>query len=145
MLEITENNKNEYKVYLIYNQSNMIEYIGVDKLKDIITLNAINTNPFYNSEELYKIDIIGSYANRKEAQNIANDYIMIYETPRMNKPYKRFVKCITNGEIFPTAAQACNKYGISPSNMCHHLSRTMGYNKLKGLEFCYITTEVRDE
>lgn len=147
-IKISENTKNDYWVYLIKSPDGEVVYIGATRLKDAITLNAFNFRPEFDPSADYELELLESYNNRYEATRAQQAYMTLYGVPVFNRACKRVVRCITTGEVFNTAVEACRRYGIEQSNMTHHMAGHLGFKSLKGLEFKYeVPTEgeVRDE
>lgn len=142
MIKISENTKNNYWVYLVKSARGDINYIGANRLKDVITLNAFNFRPEFDTTAEYEIELLESYPDKINAIRAQRAYFALYGVPLFNRDCHRVVRCLTTGETFQTAREACQKYGIEQSNMTHHLNGRFGFNRLKGLEFKY---EVQDE
>jgi hypothetical protein len=136
-IKISEKTKNNQWVYLVKSPAGEIVYIGVARLKDAITFNAFNFRPEFDPDAPYELELLESYSNRYEANKAKEMYLMVYGTPVFNRECKRVVRCITTGEVFNTAVEACRKYGIEQSNMTHHMAGHLGFKSLKGLEFKY--------
>lgn len=142
MIKISENTKNNHWVYLVKSASGEVVYIGANRLKDIITLNAFNFRPEFDTTAEYEIELLESYPDKINAIRAQRGYFALYGTPLFNRECRRVVRCTTTGEVFKTAVEACRKYGIEQSNMAHHMAGHSGFKSLKGFEFKY---EVQDE
>lgn len=134
-MKISNKTKNNFWVYLIKSNTGEVLYIGFGKLKDVVNLTAVNTNPNFNENEEYEIELLDNYENRFEALKAYKLQFMLYEKPLFNREYKTVVRCLTTGEVFKTASDACRRYDIQRSNMSNHLSGKPGFKKVKGLEF----------
>lgn len=137
MITVCPNKKDEYWVYSLRNKSNEVLYLGVNRIKDIFSFNELNYRPEFDTNQEYKIELLESVPSKTQAMQIMQNYFVMYGTPVFNRPVRKVLKCLTTGEIFYNAAEACRHYDIAQSNMTHHLHKAPGFNKLRGLEFAY--------
>lgn len=129
--------KEYYWVYTVSSEKEGLVYVGVGKLKDIFSFNAIKFHKDFNNEEDYDVETIDCSEDKASAVRKAKVYLGVYGNLKFNVPTKKVIRCLTTGEVFKTAAEACRKYDIKPTNMAHHLAGRMGFRQLKGLEFCF--------
>lgn len=86
------------------------------------------------------IEILGYAATKLEAYQLLEALVGY----RPLKPHKQGVPitCLDTGETFPSAAAACERYGISPAFMSGHLTGRLGCNTCKGMRFKYTTSDI---
>ena len=145
-LLLGEKTINGYWVYAVYDVFNRLLFLNYGKLDDIVHNRPIRALSCFDIKELYKIYLLEICATEWDAKNSLNWWIDNSELkgalPPWNYIYKKynndkFIRCVTNGELFINANEIVKTYGVSQSALSCHLRKIKGYKTVKGMQFEY--------
>jgi hypothetical protein len=117
-------------------------YLGYNNLAAITSFQSLMGNPAFKRNDVYKVIIHSVHADQISAHNAAVKLIP-EKQPALNltERYNRYmpVVCVTTGQRFRNAAEACRMLGIPSPRMSNHLAGKAGHKTIKGLSFRFAT------
>lgn len=135
----------KYYAYTVLTQSNQVIFINYDKLCNIVSFKQLLTNPDFDINAVYKVDIYTPHNNIIAAMNEAATLTRLLckdTAPRLNLSQRQNrvlpVLCDQTGVKYRNASEACQSLNIPPSRMSMHLSRKPGNKTIRGLSFRYV-------
>ena len=131
-----------FAVYkLINTANNHTVFIWYSKAVDILSLTSLKSNPAFDANAQYTLQIMSYHLNLIEAQNAAGALMQREGMPDLNKTLrwnrKGPIICNETGQKFRNQAEAVQMMGINQSRLCQHLRGVPGYKTVKGLTFSF--------
>lgn len=147
VIAVTNNIRLMYAVYMCKDISNVVQYVGIAPLSDLLTLE----DAFCNSEftEIFgqpntPIELICEHITEDEKEAREQQRILItMHNPHCNrKGYyihtkNQYVKCNETGETFRNTVEATKHHGVTYSALYNHLKRKPGHKTVKGRTYSY--------
>lgn len=130
-------------LYTVSNAKCQILFVGVAYIAEIFRFGDLLRNPMFNSEEVYRIDIIAKYDRALDAVNAQAVYLKeiggapLNKTGTVNRRMSN-VKCVQTGIVYRNASEAARVMGLNQSAMSQHLARKPGFRSIKGYTFEYV-------
>lgn len=123
-----------------------VYYVGFCRLIEVMRAPDAHRNALWRELLLKRDDVEISVLNvfygdgaTIKAIHAARGYVAQFKPVCNMKaeivPLSRRVRCITTGQTFNSAAEACSTFGIHQSNLSAYLKRATPGEKIKGLEF----------
>lgn len=132
-----------YAVYQIINSQGHIIFIWYSRASEVLTLTVLKSNPAFDPNQQYTLQIISYHYNNIEALNAASAAARKLPDgmPELNKTVKFNRKgpivCNETGKIFRNQAEAVQLLGLNQGRLCQHLRGVPGYKSVKGLTFSF--------
>jgi len=132
-----------YSHTIIYDEGPKVMFVGLCKLRDVLKSPDARRNSVWREyvarEQSVKLDIF--YVGVDETKVFKKSLGLIKtHKPYCNSvgntdPYLNAVRCVTDGNVFPSASAAARFYDIAKSTMSNHLNERTGYLQIRGMNF----------
>lgn len=138
---------NAWCVYLLKDNNDAIQFIGISKLDRIYTIADAKNNPgfkqYFPDNKYIFIQMIDIAPNKVKAlQKHSERMRQLPNIPMMMK-YARYNKtlpiyCIETGETFKSLDEVARAHGVGAGNLSKHLRGVAGHRSIKGRTYCRI-------
>lgn len=133
--------QNQWCVYELYDGNTaVVVYIGVCKLSNLFSIPDARSNVLFDETfdeaQSLLIRLLKQCQTKVEAQRHVIQFINERGTPLMNcatfQHVNQRIRCVTTGETFKSAKEACDAHDLVPSQLSNHLSKKPSYRTCKG-------------
>lgn len=129
-------------LYILSDEKARILYVGIGYLAEVLKFTELKKNPLFDSEKVYRLEILSKYEKYADAINAQSAYLRnIGGTPLNNTAYvnRRMsrVRCVQTGIVYRNATEAARVMQLSQPAISSHLARKPGYRAVKGYTFEY--------
>ena len=132
-----------YSHTILYDEGPKVMFVGLCKLRDVLKSPDARRNSVWREhvahEQSVKLDIIDIDIDETKMFKKSLGLIRTHK-PHCNSvgntdPYLNAVRCITDGNVFPSASAAARFYDITKSTMSNHLNGRDGYPQIRNMTF----------
>ena len=154
---ITESDYKRFAIYRLWRRRDNVTdlvYVGALPVSQLLTLQDArefsNYGDYIKPHDATQIEIISISDTPDAARTAADEHgkqsnavlnVLGKRAPATTGKRKRPIICINSGQEYASAAEACEKLGISPSSLSQHLRGKRNYGMVAGRVFKYVETE----